>query len=97
MKTQDGKSILIDIENEGWKFTCNNHLLDLETGLYFGKKNSFVVFLGLNKFSLWAQWAEVGLSNAGTATEQLVGLGIPCVSLPGRGPQFNWSFARTPN
>ncbi len=42
MKTQDGKSIFIELENEGWKFTCNNHLLDLETGLYFGKKNSYV-------------------------------------------------------
>ncbi|MAV61959.1 MAG: heparinase [Candidatus Pelagibacter sp.] len=42
MKTLDRKSIFIELENEGWKFTCNNHLLDLETGLYFGKKNSYV-------------------------------------------------------
>ena len=41
MKTQDGKSILIDIENEGWKFTAQGYTIDLETGLYFGKKNSF--------------------------------------------------------
>ena len=36
-----GKSILIDIENEGWKFTAQGYSIDLETGLYFGKKNSF--------------------------------------------------------
>jgi uncharacterized protein (TIGR03492 family) len=36
----------------------------------------------------------VGLATAGTATEQLVGLGIPALSLPGRGPQFKASFAR---
>ena len=42
MKTQDGKSILIDIENEGWKFTSLGYNIDIETGLYFGKKNSFL-------------------------------------------------------
>ena len=41
MKTQDGKSILIDIENEGWKFSSQGYIIDIETGLYFGKKNSF--------------------------------------------------------
>ena len=41
MQTQDGKSILIDIENEGWKFSAQGYTIDIETGLYFGKKNSF--------------------------------------------------------
>ena len=42
MKTQDRKSILIGIgNNEGWKFTCQDYTIDIETGLYFGKKNSF--------------------------------------------------------
>ena len=41
-KTQDGNSILIELENSGWKFICKNHKIDVETGLYFGKKNSFV-------------------------------------------------------
>ena len=41
-KTQDGNIILIELENSGWKFTANNHLIDVESGLYFGKKNSFV-------------------------------------------------------
>tara|TARA_Y100000590_G_C15264866_1_gene842706 strand:- start:18 stop:224 length:207 start_codon:yes stop_codon:yes gene_type:complete len=41
MKTIDKKSILIDIENEGWKFSSEGHPIDMETGLYFGKKNSF--------------------------------------------------------
>ena len=42
MKTQDSKSILIEVDNEGWKFTCNNHEINLETGLYFGKKSSYI-------------------------------------------------------
>tara|TARA_Y100000741_G_scaffold182065_1_gene138376 strand:- start:105 stop:1727 length:1623 start_codon:yes stop_codon:yes gene_type:complete len=41
MKTQDGKSILIDIDSEGWKFSSEGYQIDIETGLYFGKKNSF--------------------------------------------------------
>jgi len=42
MKTQDGKSILIDIDNEGWKFSAEGYQIDMETGFYFGKKNSFI-------------------------------------------------------
>ena len=41
-KTQDNKSILIELDNSGWKFFCKNHEIHIETGLYFGKKNSFV-------------------------------------------------------
>jgi len=58
------------------------------------KKNSLIILIGFNQFSSWANWGEVGVANAGTATEQLVGLGIPCVSLPGKGPQFNLNFAK---
>ncbi len=58
------------------------------------KKNSLLILIGFNQFSCWAKWGEVGVANAGTATEQLVGLGIPCVSLPGKGHQFNFNFAK---
>ena len=40
MKTQDNKSILIELEDEGWKFTCNNFDINIDNGLYFGNKNS---------------------------------------------------------
>ncbi len=56
-------------------------------------KADWMIFVGSGQFSRWAQWAEVGLATAGTATEQLVGLGIPCISLPGPGPQFKRGFA----
>ena len=58
------------------------------------KKKSLLILIGFNQFSSWAHLGEVGVANAGTATEQLVGLGIPCVSLPGKGPQFTFKFAR---
>jgi len=57
------------------------------------KKHQYVV-IGKGKFNIWASMAEVGLSNAGTATEQIAGLGIPSLSLPGSGPQFTKSFAK---
>ena len=41
MKTQDNKNIFIEVQNEGWKFTCDKYEMNLETGLYFGKKNSY--------------------------------------------------------
>ena len=42
MKTQDNKSILIDLNGEGWKFNSNDNNIDIDNGLYFGKKNSFI-------------------------------------------------------
>ena len=42
MKTLDNKSILIDLDGEGWKFNSNQNIMNIDTGLYFGKKNSFV-------------------------------------------------------
>ncbi len=41
MKTQDNKTILIELEDEGWKFTCDNYDINIDNGLYFGKKNIY--------------------------------------------------------
>ena len=41
MKTQDNKTILIELDNEGWKFSCDNFDINIDNGLYFGKKNSY--------------------------------------------------------
>ena len=41
MKTQDNKAILIELEDEGWKFTCENFNINIDNGLYFGNKNSY--------------------------------------------------------
>jgi uncharacterized heparinase superfamily protein len=42
MKTQDNKSILIDLDGEGWKFNSDNNNMNIDNGLYFGRKDSFV-------------------------------------------------------
>ena len=41
MKTQDNKTILIELNGEGWKFTCDNYNINIDNGLYFGNKNLF--------------------------------------------------------
>ena len=41
MKTQDEKSILIEFDSEGWRFTCENHIIDIDNGLYFGNRNTY--------------------------------------------------------
>lgn len=58
------------------------------------RRGPIALWLGAGRFGAWAGWAELGLATAGTATEQLVGLGIPSLSLPGPGPQFKAGFAR---
>ena len=40
-KLQDNKSILIELDNSGWKFSSEDGMIGLETGLYFGNKNSY--------------------------------------------------------
>ena len=57
-------------------------------------RGPLLLLLGPGRFDRWAGWAEAGVATAGTATEQLVGLGIPALSLPGRGPQFTQGFAQ---
>ena len=42
MKTQDNKTILIELDNEGWKFTCDDYEINIDNGLYFGNKNLYL-------------------------------------------------------
>jgi len=57
-------------------------------------RGAVLLLIGSGGFGRWASWGEVGVAAAGTATEQLVGLGVPCLSLPGPGPQFKLGFAQ---
>ena len=41
-KLLNNESILIESNNAGWKFTCKNHKIDIEKGLYFGMKNKYL-------------------------------------------------------
>ena len=41
IKTQDRQSILLQLKKSGWRFICNHKNFGIETGLYFGKKDSY--------------------------------------------------------
>ncbi len=41
MKTQNNKFILIQLEDEGWQFSCDNYDINIDNGLYFSNKNSY--------------------------------------------------------
>ena len=41
-KLLNNESVLIESSNAGWKFTCKNFKIDIETGLYFGSKNKYI-------------------------------------------------------
>ena len=41
MKTQNNKFILIQLDDEGWQFSCDNYDINIDNGLYFGNKNSY--------------------------------------------------------
>ena len=54
MKTQDNKSILIEVEDEGWRFSCEKLDINIDNSLYFGNKNSYkdnqnIFISGINK------------------------------------------------
>ncbi len=38
-KTLDTKTVLIEIENSGWKFSTDCETINIESGIYFGNKN----------------------------------------------------------
>ena len=40
-KTLDKNTVLFGVGNAGWKFVCKNYLIDIETGLFFGKKGLY--------------------------------------------------------
>ena len=41
VRGQTYKSILIELSDEGWKFTCENFNINIDNGLYFGNKNTY--------------------------------------------------------
>ncbi len=54
MKTQDNKSILIELIDDGWKFSCDGLDINIDNSLYFGNKNSYkdnqnIFISGMNK------------------------------------------------
>ena len=45
MKTQDNKSIFIELDGEGWKFNSNDNNINIDNGLYFGNKKFLLLII----------------------------------------------------
>ncbi len=80
------------LANNGYLRHNNNQFMVGEDSVWKNKEK--YILLGKSTFKEWANMASVGLSNAGTATEQITGLGVPSISFPGAGPQFTKAFAK---
>ncbi|MEW6421052.1 MAG: lipid-A-disaccharide synthase-related protein [Deinococcota bacterium] len=73
---------------EGWK------LDERDAGTAWVQGEGARVALLRGAFGAVARAASVAVGTAGTANEQLAGLGVPVVAFPTRGPQFTLGFAR---
>jgi uncharacterized protein (TIGR03492 family) len=79
--------------DKGWKISCSEFLpIDDPQARGFLKDNATLT-LTQNAYNECLQRAHGAISMAGTATEQAVGMGIPVITMPGKGPQFTPAFA----
>jgi uncharacterized protein (TIGR03492 family) len=81
----DREVLTRDLLEHGWEFSPGADQFQWGNASLFLLQDYFADCLHLCHF---------GLAMAGTATEQLVGLGKPVFSLPGEGPQFTPAFAQ---
>ena len=88
----DDATIKNHLKNNGYLEANNIQFMVGEDSVW--KSKDKYILLGKSNFNKWANMANVGLTNAGTATEQITGLGVPSISFPGSGPQFTKSFAK---
>ena len=105
LKISNDLIILLPLSINANVFTIKSHLINhgyceannlkflIGENSVWKNKDKYIL-IGESTFNKWANMACVGLSNAGTATEQITGLGIPSISYPGDGPQFTKSFAK---
>ena len=56
-------------------------------------KDNTTLTLTQNSYAECLQRADIAIAMTGTATEQAVGLGIPVITMAGKGPQFTSAFA----
>lgn len=57
------------------------------------QRDRAILNLASDRFIPWAERCHLAIATTGTATEQVVGLGKPALTLPGEGPQFTAAFA----
>ena len=84
------------LNSQNWNYLDLNVIkLPINDGaaLAFSKDNATLI-LTQNTYHQCLLQSQVAIAMAGTATEQFVGLGKPAFTIPGKGPQFNLTFAQ---
>ncbi|GJD12963.1 hypothetical protein Gasu2_70210 [Galdieria sulphuraria] len=81
--------VLIDPIICRWGWSCRSNT----TSIMEYQLESSGLLVSFEEFSDCIHFSSVGVAMAGTATEQLVGIGKPVITFPGEGPQFTYSFA----
>ena len=94
----DLQALLQPAQIQGWRLLhqteIDRRLKDwLPQGSIALQRRQHLLLLSAHRFADYAQATDVAIAMAGTATEQVVGLGKPAFILPGEGPQFTSAFA----
>lgn len=79
------------LQTQGWNFTSSSTASGLKAMTC--TKEQARLTLTINAGDRCLHQADIAISMAGTATEQLVGLGKPVITMAGAGPQFTYAFA----
>jgi uncharacterized protein (TIGR03492 family) len=87
------KAFAEELIDRGWKrvFSESQAIKDFRA-TSFVKENATLT-LTQNAYSECLQRADLAIAMAGTATEQAVGMELPVITMPGKGPQFTPAFA----
>lgn len=77
--------LAVALADKGWILETDGQALTGPDGVR--------VLLCRGRFGDWIHRVEAVIGMAGTANEQCVGMGLPVLTFPGAGPQFNPAFA----
>ncbi len=89
----NGKAFQELLVDRGWKLCLTEFsAINDPKAVTFVRENATLT-LTQNAYGECLQRADLAIAMTGTATEQAVGVGIPVITMPGKGPQFTFAFA----
>lgn len=91
--TVDLQALIAPLERTSWQAIAPTDPALQATAAAVFSQGAMTIALSQQAFVDYAHWADLGVAMAGTATEQVVGLGKPVITFPGVGPQFTAAFA----
>ncbi|MGF1542689.1 MAG: lipid-A-disaccharide synthase-related protein [Pleurocapsa sp.] len=82
-----------ELIDRGWKISFSESQPLNDPQLVTFIKENATLNLTQNAYGECLQRAVIAIAMTGTATEQAVGVGMPVITMPGKGPQFTPAFA----